>query len=416
MPDSPDTITDPLGGKKWLEAKVYARPQRVDREHSAILGCSIVTAGPALGHGVSLDDEFVAKVAELGNAERGGLKARFGHPNMCSTALGTFLGRWKSFSVAGNRALADLYLSNSAHKTPHGDLAEYVLGLAEKDPDMFGVSIVFSPGRTYKRDAGGAKVIHPYDDETEGMSDDERRERRGKYIATPGPEFVECAELHAADAVDEPAANAGGLFSRWTSQTLAAQATEFLDTHPEALDLLVAHPEVVADFQARYLAHQRRKQGSIPMADQTAAAPAAPAAPANESTPIQAATAGAEAAALEQSGDPAAQPEAATASAAQTVVQDVPPADDTPKVFSAAEFARIKAKFGAEAAAVAVETGGDYHTACEAAYDALLKERDELKAQLAAKDAGGTPAGFVPNDPDARKPGFTDLFQSPRRK
>ena len=404
------TLPDPFAGKAWFEAKMYGRPQGVDRDKGSIVGCAIATAGPAIGHGVSLDTEFISRLVELGNAERGGLKARFGHPNMCSTALGTFLGRWRSFSMQGGKAVADVFLSNSAKKTPNGDLHEYVLELADKEPDMFGVSIVFSRGRAYKRDGKNEKVVHPYDLESGNMTDDEKREHRKRYEETPGPMYVELAELHAADVVDEPAANPGGLFSRWTNETLAGQVTQFLDTHPEALDILAAHPEVVTDFQAKYMAHTRRQQGDAPMADKTPAAPAAPPAPAlAPEVPATHTAAPAEPVAALGTPPPAVAPAVPAAPPA-----DVPPADDTPKQFNAVEFRRIKAKFGAEAAAHAVEVGGDYNTACEAAYDALLAENGELKKALAAK-AGGSPAAFVPQDESTKKP-FASLFESKKQK
>lgn len=384
-------IADPFDGRKWFEAKLYARPQRVDREHGAILGCSIVTAGPALGHGVSLDAEFVERVVELGNAERGGLKARFGHPNMCSTALGTFLGRWKSFSRIGGKALADLYLSNSAHATPQGDLYEYVCTLAVDEPDMFGTSIVFTRGRTYRRAADGSKVIHPYDLDDGSLSDDDFRKARRQYEDTPGPDYVECAELHAADVVDEPAANPGGLFSRWTNETLAGQVTQFLDTHPEVMDILTAHPDVVAEFREKYEAHkERRNQGAIPMAEKPAAAPAAPAtqpaepaAPAAESAPAAMSAAAAPAAAAEP--EPAAEPAATTlGTSAEPETPAAVEAEPGPAMFAVAELARLRDLYGADIACAAVVSGNGE---VEALRLALEKERQENAALKAGRPA-----------------------------
>lgn len=396
----------PLSGKVWLDARVWARPTGVNRTTGAILGCSIATEGPALGHGIHLDGEFVQRLAELGNAQKGGLKARFGHPNMCSTALGTFLGRWKSFSVQGNHAVADIYLSNSAKKTPNGDLHEYVMALAEKDADMFGVSIVFTAGKAYKRDNAGAKVYHPADDDTPG-DDEEMKRRRKCYSDTAGPVYVELDELHSADVVDEPAANPNGLFSRWSNETLAGQVTQFLDTHPEVLELLSDHPDVVADFQTKYEAHLRRKQGVAQMADEAPAVAAqSEAAVIPETQP--AAVAEPPVALSESAAPPAAAPPV-----------DVPPAveqPEPPQTFNADEFARICDRFGAEAAAKAVREHGNYHTACEAAYDEALKRIEKLEAQLAAKEAGGKPAGFVPRDDGAKKTEFKDLFESKTKK
>ncbi len=409
-------VADPLGGRQWFDARIYARPSGVDRDLGAILGCSLATVGPALGHGVHLDSEFVARVAELGNAERGGLKARFGHPNMCSTALGTFLGRWKSFAVVGDRVVADLYLSNSARKTPNGDLYDYVLSMAEREPDMFGVSIVFTPGATYRRAVDGSKVLHPYCVDSDGMTDDEFRDYRRRYDDTPGPDYVECAELHSADAVDEPAANPNGLFSRWTNETLAGQVTQFLDTHPEVLDILTAHPDVVADFQARYEAHVRRKEGATPMAEKpAAAAPAAPpvAEPQPVAEPAPAQAPEAEALAAEPVAEavpegPAAEPVAAGPDTLTLAAE--PPAAEPPAV-PLETLRGLVERYGADIACRAVLAGGGEVDAARLAVAEARRELDELKAQK----GNGQPAAFVPHEENANSKNFVSLFEPKRR-
>ncbi len=390
----------------WFDAKTYGRPQGVNRDKGTILGCSVATVGPALGHNVHLDEEFMTRVAELGNAEPGGLKARFGHPTMCSTALGTFLGRWKTFTVENGRVTANLHLSNSARKTPHGNLYEYVLSLAEKDSDMFGVSIVFTRGEYYKRDRDRRKVIcRDLPDGVFGWYDAE-----GKPVAysedRDGPLYVECADLHAADAVDEPAANPTGLFSRWTRDTVAAQVTEFLDTHPEVLEIMSAHPEVVADFQARYQAHLRRKQGAETMADTPAAAPAAPPAPTETVTASAAETVPA---AIETPTDTATgtAPAADAAPALETAAPAAPPPE--PPTVTLAELGRLACEYGAEIAVKAILSGGGERAAVDLAIEAKRQELAALSAQ-----ASGKAAAFVPQD-TTEKLTLEDFFK-PKRK
>jgi hypothetical protein len=227
--------------QKWLNSNVsFAKPDRVDQEKGIIYGVSCNTVGEAKGHGVNLDQEFVDKVTMLGNEKKQGVKARFGHPNMCSTALGTFLGRLKNFRTVGQQSLADLYLSNSAKDAPSGDLHEYVLSLADGEPDMFGMSICFSPGEQYTIDDEGNKDFENLD----------------------GDIFVEIEELHACDVVDDPAANENGLFSSFSGETLAGQFTEFLDTYPqvwesikqneELFKSLICHGDKMDEFFANY--------------------------------------------------------------------------------------------------------------------------------------------------------------------
>ena len=248
-------------GHQWmLSAPLYGLPpQRVDAEKGVIYGFAVVTEGEAKGHGVHLDAEFVQEVVKRGNEKAHGLKSRFGHPNMSSTALGTFLGRVKNLrsepSPQGLVARGDLYLSTTARETPQGDLYGYVLSLADNDAAAFGSSIVFEPGQLYRRDAAGNKVILQSGDEPEP---DDRV-------------FVELGELHADDLVDDPAANPSGLFgSAWADETWAGQVTQFLDLHPEIFDLIERHPDAVRGFLARYRSYLARKGKT--MADQIEAA------------------------------------------------------------------------------------------------------------------------------------------------
>lgn len=216
---------------EWFRSSAeFAKRGTVDRDKGAIYGVSVNTVGEAKGHGVFLEQSFIERVAELGNAEKNGLKARFGHPSMCSTALGTLLGRFRNFRVEDSQVLADLFLSNSAKDTPSGNLYDYVLNLAESESDMFGTSIVFTVGEQYQ------------------IENDERT-------------FVTCESLHACDVVDDPAANPDGLFSSYNIESMSAQVSEFLGTHPEIYEILSIKPEIVEQFTKNYKHYLNTKTG-----------------------------------------------------------------------------------------------------------------------------------------------------------
>jgi hypothetical protein len=221
---------------------------KVDRENGVIYGLAVVTMGEALGHGVHLDDEFIDATVKNGNAKQNGLKSRFGHPNMSSSAVGTLLGRVKNFrrddSSGTPIVRGDLHLTESAKTAPQGDLYTHVLDLAENDPDMFGTSIVFKAGDTYKRDEDGEKV---YKYNRDGRYNED-------YDRIDSVTFVEQKELRADDVVDEPAANAGGLFSAFSEEQPAAIVTRFLDENPEVFELLKRDDieEIFSAFRSRY--------------------------------------------------------------------------------------------------------------------------------------------------------------------
>jgi uncharacterized coiled-coil protein SlyX len=232
-----------------------AKPEGIDRDEGIIKGVAIVTEGEARGHGVNLDAEFVQETVRLGNEKKSGLKVRFGHPNMSSTALGTFLGRAKNFRVdrsGEDRALAraDIHLSETAEEAPQGNLYDYTLAMASKEADMFGSSIVFKGGKTFvKKD--GKKVYDYYEATPLGRAvKDEYKDE---------PVFIEMAKLYAADLVDDPAANPSGLFQA-PSGLFAGQITEFFDTHHEVWEYLAQHKEIVPSFLGRYESYLARKR------------------------------------------------------------------------------------------------------------------------------------------------------------
>lgn len=205
----------------------------VHKKNEIIQGFSVISIGEALGHGVDIDETTLNQVIEHGNKAEVGLKSRFGHPNMSSEALGTFLGRSKNFRLSdeGDRVLADLHISKTAHNTPSGDLAAYVVSLAEDDPRSFGASIVFD-----------MKLEEQLDDNGEQKLGDD-----GKPLRP----LARVEKLFAADVVDEPAANEKGFFGHkffGADVKLSAEATAFLNKFLEMPDSV----EKAMKFLSRY--------------------------------------------------------------------------------------------------------------------------------------------------------------------
>jgi len=215
----------------------------VNKEKGIIRNVAVVSVGTAKGHGVELDSEFIEETVRQGNEFRNGVKMRFGHPTMSSTALGTFLGRAKNFRVDNSGevpiARADAFLSTEAKDTPNGNLFDYVLGMADNESDAFGLSIVFKPGDKFQFDDDGVKKKDNFD--------------------PAKPTFIENDKFNFVDFVDDPAANASGLFSTFDSTTIAGQVSEFLDTHPMIWDVMKDRPDIFETFTARYNEYLQRK-------------------------------------------------------------------------------------------------------------------------------------------------------------
>lgn len=201
-----------------------------DKYKGVIRGVAVMTKGNVKdSREWEIDDTTLDQIVSSGNAHKNmGLKSRFGHPNMSDTALGTFLGRMQNFYKDGDIARADLYISKTAYETPEGNLAAYVLGLAEKDPDAFGTSVVLG------------------DFDLENLTEDDGTPKNGEN-GEDLPPALRVNSLMAVDVVDDPAAN-NSLFGKFfnSSVELSAKATEFLNkllNNPDALEYVLAFLE-----------------------------------------------------------------------------------------------------------------------------------------------------------------------------
>jgi len=188
---------------------------RIDRDAGTINGFAVVTKGVTKDSRGEFDDVSLDSVVEFGNKVKTGIKSRFGHPNMSSTALGTFLGRVRNFRRDGDIVRADLHIDKTAFETPDGDLAGYVLNLAESDPEMFGASM----------------VIYWDEEKREGL------DANGNEL----PPFIRVTNLFSVDVVDDPAANNGLFGMPFFSESVrpSAEMTAFLDkflNNPDAVE------------------------------------------------------------------------------------------------------------------------------------------------------------------------------------
>lgn len=241
-------------GASELAAK---RLGEIDAEKEVLHDVQITLEGEAKGHGIWLDREFCEAVAEQGNATGDvGVKVRYGHPAMCSDAIGTELGRAKNFRVVDFErtvdgktvkcagVVADVHLLKSAHAAPQGDIANHVLETAKEDPGQFGQSIVFTYADWKVVDADGNPHLYSEEVPHAGSRVEEdawlEKSADGKVYAVLG-------KLHGTDFTDTPAAT-DGIFS---TNTLAEEAEQMLDEHPQIFDAIEKSPKSVLEFLER---------------------------------------------------------------------------------------------------------------------------------------------------------------------
>jgi len=144
----------------------------IDAQKGIIKGVSLISEGPALGHGVMIDRRTLEEVKAAAEQYAGGLKVKLDH----NSSAGDIIGYVADLRIEGTKLLGDLHLlQNSPHRA-------YVLEIAEKIPDTFGLSIAFSGPSEMSADK---KTV-----------------------------LQRCSEIYSVDLVSEPAANRDGLFSR----------------------------------------------------------------------------------------------------------------------------------------------------------------------------------------------------------
>lgn len=348
----------------------------VDREGGVskaglIPNVSIATRGEALGHDVWLDSDFIESVADAINDTDKGVKARFTHPGLSGDGLGTFLGRVMNAKVKGDQVIGDLHFSKAAHNTPDGNLAEYVMDLAESDPDAFGVSIVFDD------DTDAEEAFAAAHETAEGFrSPDTLNEKHLLH--------VRLATLRAADVVDSPAANPGGMFHRQDiaheAEALVSHALGLTNDAPK-LSRFDIHPERLRGFVARFLNEHGLE---VVRKSETAMDDATNPTPATES----------QAADTNQAEPTAAPITAAPAESQGELAQTQEEAPVQPAVqMSENNGKRFLDAFG-DKGGVWFAQGMTFEQAQEQYVKELKAENDALKARVGTTDRGADPVKF----------------------
>ena len=183
----------------------------------------------ARGHGEYSDEILVDQVVEFGNAKNG-VKMRFGHPVMSSTALGTLIGFATNFEKVPHpekaetwTAKCDVHLSPTAEKG-EWDRRAYIVDMAEQHPDAFALSISAPRADKAWRDPEENYIS------SEEYWEMEREDRK----LCKGP-FARIANLSAIDFVDEGAVTHDGLLAqfsgRFDTSVLASQAMQTIDVY-----------------------------------------------------------------------------------------------------------------------------------------------------------------------------------------
>ena len=158
----------------------------------------MITAGPALGHGMTIDADTLEQVVQAGN-DLGQIKVLSDH----SSSVSNIIGYLENFSLDGGRVRADLTLFES-----HDGFA-YFSELLTRLPGQIGFSISFS-----------------------GVP----------RVAQDGTQLANVSTLYSVDLVTTPAANPTGVYSARVDthkslnmDTTVKESAPVIEAAPEAL-------------------------------------------------------------------------------------------------------------------------------------------------------------------------------------
>lgn len=113
----------------------------VDRQANVLRGVVICEVGDFKTQRGRFNSAGIARVASMMRMDRDGIRSRFRHPGLLQDSLGSFLGRLRNARIEATRCRADLHFDVSAFKTPEGDLANYLMDLADSDERAFAFSL-----------------------------------------------------------------------------------------------------------------------------------------------------------------------------------------------------------------------------------------------------------------------------------
>ena len=241
---------------EWLRASVTSQPTGVDRdagEAGVIFGYVVAEAGPFKSEGRGeFDEKGLRGIVKLMKANGpGGTKSRFTHPDMSNDGLGKFLGRSQKprmDTIDRNgetvRAVrADLWINPTAMEEPPSGgrpLGDYVMALAESDPDALSSSLVLTVDEEHRIEKDGRPM----------------RDDNGDVL----PPLWHPVAIHASDIVDTGDAVGALLSADGLPDAVVRKASELLDVQFAGCSREVVQARCLA-YLGRYL---NRRYGNAP--------------------------------------------------------------------------------------------------------------------------------------------------------
>ena len=167
---------------------------QVNKERGTMSSVALISIGPALGHGLYIDEKSLEMIEDELDGVR--LPAYITHQGaIFEDRLTREIGLFDNFRIEGDRLLGDFQAFESFMED-ESKKYNRLFELAEKMPERFGLSIVFSANAAWATESGDVETAEKPDD---------------ALFDYPS---IRVEEVSSADFVDTPAANDRGLFSK----------------------------------------------------------------------------------------------------------------------------------------------------------------------------------------------------------
>lgn len=188
---------------------------QIDRESGSMSGVALISVGPALGHGLFVDQDSVEGIMEVLEDER--LPAYITHRGaIFEDRLTREIGMFQNFRIEEDRLLGDFQAFDSFREDDSRKFNR-LFEMAEKMPERFGLSIVFTADSAWATPEGDVETLEKPED---------------AIFEFPS---IRVDEVSSADFVDSPAANQRGLFSKIDNPKVNKMTKAQLTEHADAL-------------------------------------------------------------------------------------------------------------------------------------------------------------------------------------
>ena len=181
---------------------------KINKETGQMFGVSLISVGEALGHDLYVDDDSIDTILQAIDSDN--LPAYITHRGaLFDDRLTREIGMFTNFRTEEDRLLADFQAFESFREDDSRKFNR-LFEMAEKMPERFGLSIVFSATQAWATPGGDVPFGRWPNNDSDRLYDADNPPDDALFDYPS----IRVDEVSSADFVDTPAANQKGLFSQ----------------------------------------------------------------------------------------------------------------------------------------------------------------------------------------------------------